>query len=115
MRRPGLSAAFAVLMLVAPAYADATDWAVELGSTWGVLGTPDDGGASASLAVLWPVHERLSFGVTGYADDLGAHIDQLRDPAGTPLGAAEEQHRNVWGAGWRMDGFLGARGGCPER
>jgi hypothetical protein len=109
--RTVLTAAFAMLMLIAPTYARAAEWSIEAGTTWGVQGTPNDGGASASLSVLWPVHDRLSFGVTGYADDLGAQIGQLKDPAGNPIGAAEEEHRNVWGGGWRLDGFVGEKWG----
>jgi hypothetical protein len=84
----------------------------DVGSTLAVLGSPDEGGFSVALAALWPMRAGLRFGVTGFADDLGANIGRLRDPNdGTDLGAVETAHRWVYGGGWRVDAGLPDRWG----
>jgi len=74
------------------------------GTTFAVTGEPAGGGATFSVAALWPVMERVRFGVQAYADDIGTEIVELRDPNdGTPLGPAAEMHRWTWGAAWRAE------------
>ena len=70
-----------------------------------LLKRPDGGGSSASLAVLWPVDERLSFGVMLHLDDAGTVVDSVRDAGGRGLdyGKFEQFHRSAWGASWRLD------------
>jgi len=89
---------------------------VESGGTFAVLGDPNQGGLSAALSLLWPVDPGFggaSFGVTGFADDLGASLGPLTDPAqpGVVLGTTEVSHRWAWGVAWRMDAGLPARMG----
>ena len=92
---------------------------VEAGSTFAVLGDPNDGGLSAALSLLWPVDAgfkdpaRVAFGVTGFADDLGSRLGPLVSPAqpGVILGTTEVAHRWTWGVAWRMDVNLPARKG----
>lgn len=99
----------AATMLTLPAAAAAGNWRPALigsaGGTFAVLGTPDAGGASVSLAAMWPVSERLSFGVMLHGDDAGTVVDSLRDAsgAGLPYGKIEQAHRAAWGASWRLD------------
>lgn len=74
------------------------------GKTFAVTGEPSGGGASASIAALWPVMERVRFGVQAYADDIGTEVVELLDPNdGTPLGPVAEMHRWAWGAAWRAE------------
>lgn len=74
------------------------------GSTFAVTGQPDGGGASFSIAALWPVMDRVRFGLQAYADDIGTELVDLRDPNdGTPLGTAAETHRWAWGGAWRAE------------
>jgi hypothetical protein len=75
------------------------------GGTFAVLGEPADGGASVSLAAMWPVTERLSFGVMVHGDDAGSRVDSLRGESGAGLafGKIEQIHRAVWGVSWRLD------------
>jgi hypothetical protein len=90
---------------------------VESGGTFAVLGDPNQGGLSAALSLLWPVDAGfgdpmpVSFGVTGFADDLGAGLGPLTDPAqpSVVLGTTEVSHRWTWGVAWRMDAGLPAR------
>ena len=103
------AAAVVAALLLAPAAAAAGSWAPALvgsaGGTFAVLGEPNEGGASAALAALWPVGERLSFGVMVHGDDAGALVDSLRDDSGTalPVGKVELAHRAAWGVSWRLD------------
>jgi hypothetical protein len=91
----------------------------EGGGTFAVLGTLDQGGLSAALSALWPVDlgfvapERVRFGVTGFAGDLGASLGPLADPAqpGVDLGTTEVAHRWARGVAWRMDASLPGRWG----
>lgn len=107
----------ATVMLLAPGFARAAAWRPELeaslGGTFGVRGTPNEGGPSGSLSALWPVAERLSFGVMLHADDAGSLVDSLRDAQGhgLPYGKIEQLHRATWGASWRLDARLPARFG----
>jgi hypothetical protein len=102
-----MAAALAALLLV-PAAA-AGSWRPSLvgslGGTFAVLGEPNEGGASASLAALWPVSERLAFGVMVHGDDAGALVDSLRDESGVALGVGKVElaHRAAWGVSWRLD------------
>ena len=74
------------------------------GRTFAVTGLPDEGGASFSVAALWPVMERVRFGVQAYADDIGTEIVELTDPNdGTPLGTTASMHRWTYGAAWRAE------------
>jgi hypothetical protein len=84
-----------------------------LGRSFAVLGVPSGGGASVSLAALWPVAPRLSFGVMLHGDDAGSTVDSLRDEQGQglPYGEIEQLHRAAWGASWRLDAEAPARFG----
>jgi hypothetical protein len=84
-----------------------------VGGTFAVLGKPDAGGASLSLAAMWPVSERLSFGVMVHGDDAGTVVDSLRDASGAGLdyGKIEQSHRAAYGVSWRLDGTAPARFG----
>jgi hypothetical protein len=75
------------------------------GGTFAVLGRPDDGGTSLSLAAMWPVAEHLAFGVMVHGDDAGTVVDSLRDASGAGLayGKIDQGHRAAWGVSWRMD------------
>ena len=80
------------------------EMAVSAGTTVGVNGSPGSGGASGSLAFLWPFEERFAFGGVFYADDLGTGFDDLIDPnTGEPVGTVATLHRWGFGAGWRTE------------
>ena len=75
------------------------------GGTFQVLGEPGDGGSSVSLAVLWPVTERIAFGAMAHVDDAGTTVGYLGGPQG-PLasyGQVQQAHRQSTGASWRLD------------
>ena len=82
-----------------------TELSGSLGGSFAVLGLPSGGGTSASLALMWPVAPRLSFGVMLHGDDAGSTVDSLRDEQGRGLAAGkiEQVHRAAWGASWRLD------------
>jgi hypothetical protein len=98
-----------VVALLAPAVAGGARWRPVLvgsaGGTFAVLGEPSEGGASASVAAMWPVTERLSFGVIVHGDDAGSTVDSLRDESGAGLafGRIQQVHRAAWGVSWRLD------------
>jgi hypothetical protein len=100
------------LVCLLPGIARAEGWRPELsgalGGTFGVRGTPNEGGPSGSLSVLWPVADRFSFGVMLHADDAGSRVDSLRDAQGHGLtyGKIEQVHRLAVGASWRLDALL---------
>jgi len=85
-----------------------------LGGSFAVLGQPSGGGTSASLALMWPVAQRLSFGVMLHGDDAGSTVDSLRDEQGhgLPYGKIEQLHRAAWGASWRLDATAPPRFGA---
>jgi hypothetical protein len=103
------------VLLVAAALAVATaasartgiphpDLVVGAGGTFAVTGTPGGGGVSFSISPMWPVSERLRFGLLGYADDIGTTVVPMSDPNdGTPLGPSAQLHRWAWGAAWRAE------------
>lgn len=105
-------------VLLAPGVAGAGVWRPQmsgsLGSSFAVLGLPSGGGTSVSLAALWPVAPRLSFGVMLHGDDAGSTVDSLRDEQGHGLAAGkiEQVHRAAWGASWRLDAEAPARFGA---
>jgi hypothetical protein len=84
------------------------------GVTGAILGDINEGGASVSGSVMWPVPEvwtgsRVSarFGVMAHADDMGSEITTLKDPNdGQPIGSTESAHRSTWGGSWRLDAML---------
>jgi hypothetical protein len=82
-----------------------------VGGSFAVLGTPSGGGSSASLALMWPVAPRVSFGVMLHGDDAGSTLDSLRDEQGRGLeyGKIEQVHRAAWGMSWRLDVAAPAR------
>lgn len=81
------------------------DVLVDGGYTFGASGEPGGGGVMAALAGMWPVDDHLSFGVSAYADDIGTDLEQFIEtgPPLTLLGTYENNHRFVYGAGWRLD------------
>lgn len=111
-----MGVAVAAFLLV-PAVAAGSGWRPTLvgsaGGTFAVHGEPSDGGASLSLAALWPVSERLAFGVMVHGDDAGSRVDSLRDESGAGLafGNIEQVHRATWGVSWRLDATAPARFG----
>jgi hypothetical protein len=105
------------LAVVAVRPAAAWELGVEAGVNRLVSGrTYDDGGASAGASLTWPVDvakgwPELRFGVTGFLHDIG---QTTREPVdgrtGAPLGRLVSGHRDAWGAGWRLESTLLARG-----
>ena len=97
-------------LLLVPAVAGAASWRPMLvASAGGTFAVDPDamggGGASASLGALWPVTDRVSFGVVVHGDDAGTEVDSLRDASGAGLsyGSIEKRHRAAWGVSWRLD------------
>ena len=81
--------------------------AVSVGTTVGVNGNPGGGGASGSLAFLWPFEKNFAFGVVLFADDFGTDFVDLKDPNnGEPLGTVADLHRMGYGVGWRTEARL---------
>lgn len=107
-----LTAGLAVAALARPAVAG-PDLSVAFGGTFAVHGAGiQEGGTAISGAALWPFADRLRFGVSLSAHDLGSRIGRLTDPNdGTDLGAVEIDHRDVWGGGWRLDALASPRAG----
>jgi len=107
MRRPlaVLLTTLALTALHAPAHAiPRPDVIAGLGGSFATTGTPDGGGLSSSLSVLWSVGERAGFGVRVFADDTGTQDGRLADPNdGTDLGSVALSHRWTYGASWRGD------------
>ena len=81
--------------------------AVSVGTTVGVNGNPGGGGASGSLAFLWPFERNFALGVVLFADDFGTDFEELRDlNTGEPLGTVAALHRMGYGVGWRTEARL---------
>lgn len=101
------TAAAAALGLCEPARAGSL-WPVAVdftaGNTFATTGDPSGGGVSFSATPLWDMTERLHFGVSVFADDIGSRVSELRDPNdGTPIGSVAELHRWAWGGAWHAD------------
>jgi hypothetical protein len=106
----------ALLLLPGAAHAAGTlrpELSGSLGASFAVTGTPDGGGSSGALSLMWPVARGLSFGVMLHGDDAGTQLDSLRDGNGVayPAGKVEQVHRAAWGASWRLDATARARFG----
>jgi len=100
-------AACAGLVLAAGAAWAGPEVGLAAGTTLGVNGSPGSGGASGSVALMWPFEDRWSFGVTAYADDFGTSLADLFDPnTGGALGTVASRHRWGFGAGWRAEARL---------
>jgi hypothetical protein len=115
--RRSLSILFVATAMAAATCASASprvarpDLVLSAGSTFAVTGTPDGGGASFSISPMWPVNERVRFGLVAYADDMGSTLVELRDPNdGVPLGTSAELHRWAWGGAWRAEADLWQHG-----
>ena len=70
-----------------------------------VDGVFDEGGFSLAGSALWPA-DRLRFGLTLFADDLGSLTEERVDDSVTPpvpLGTFHVAHVAVAGALWRME------------
>jgi hypothetical protein len=107
--RPAFFAALLLAALSARARADLTrpELSGAVGRTLAVTGAPAEGGLSFAFAALWPVQERLHFGVGLFADDMGSRLGRLSDPNdGTDLGVVALDHRSTVGAAWRLDAVL---------
>lgn len=80
------------------------DLAFTAGTTLGVAGDPNSGGLAVSLSPLWRISDRVSFGISLFADDMGTSVSDLRDPNnGTRLGTVPTAHRWTYGGAWRAD------------
>jgi hypothetical protein len=105
-RRPaGMACLALLLLLLVPAFARAglrPDLEGTIGSSFAVLGSPDDGGTSGSLSLLWPVAGGLRFGVMVHADDAGSVLSQEFDTDSARV-TIETSHRMAMGASWRLD------------
>ena len=85
--------------------------AASVGTTAGVLGKPNDGGASLGFSALWPFDPYFAFGPVLFVDDLGTGAERLTDPNDhTDLGAVAGLHRSTVGGAWRLDARLPAQG-----
>ncbi len=108
-------------VVVATPVAAATRWSVLAGSSFGVNGSPGQGGAAGSITATLPVEDGdWRFGLSLTAADQGTAIVELRDPNdGTLLGRVGDVHRWTYGLewlgtrriaggrGWSSDGGLG--------
>jgi hypothetical protein len=108
LRLLSLAAPVAAICLFTAAASASSLWpaAVDFtaGHTFATTGEPSGGGVSLSVAPLWSVTDRLNFGVSFFADDIGTRIDNLVDPNdGTPLGAVGQKHRWTFGGAWHAD------------
>jgi len=71
-----------------------------------VDGVFDEGGFSLACSALWPAADRLRFGLTLFADDLGSLTEERVDDSVTPpvpLGTFHVAHVAVAGALWRTE------------
>lgn len=71
-----------------------------------VDGVFDQGGISAALSALWPVEDRLRFGVSLFADEVGSQFAEVIDESQNPpvsLGVFDLAHINVYGGAWRLE------------
>ncbi len=71
-----------------------------------VEGVFDQGGISVALSALWPVEDRLRFGVSLFADEMGSQMTELVDDSQNPpvsLGVFDLAHVNVYGGAWRLE------------
>ena len=93
-----------------PSRAARPDIAVAAGRTAAVAGEPDEGGASLSLALLWPVEDHFRIGLMALADDLGQEHGRLLGPGGVDLGPVPGLHRAMMAGVWRMEAHLPAAG-----
>lgn len=106
-------AALGLALAVSPAHAG---WPPEMtgsvGHTLAITGQPDEGGFSIAVGALWPVQGPVRFGVSGFADDMGARLGRLSDPNdGADLGTVSLDHRMTLGGAWRLDADFPARHG----
>jgi hypothetical protein len=81
--------------------------ALTAGGTLAVNGQPGDGGAGASLALMWPFAPMWSFGIAAFAGDLGTGFADLHDRnTGALLGTVADVHRWSYGGEWRAERTL---------
>jgi opacity protein-like surface antigen len=76
-----------------------------IGGTGAVRGTPNNGGASLALSLLWPLEDHFDAGLMTFVDDLGQTTGRLVVD-GTDLGPVAERHRQAVGVAWRIEGRL---------
>ena len=76
------------------------------GATAAVQGGPGAGGPSFSLSLMWPVDERVRFGVMAFTDDLGDRTGRLRDSQGADLGPISVLHQAARGAAGRAEAHM---------
>ncbi len=95
-----------------PAHAGAVPvFSFAAGTTLGADSSPAGGGASLTLSPMWPVSDRVRFGVSLFADDIGSDLGDLFDPNDqSNLGTVSLGHRWTWGAAWRGDVDLARAG-----
>jgi hypothetical protein len=75
---------------------------LSMGQSFGVDGTPNDGGLSVEFAPLWRAGARTRFGIAAFADDIGNSRQALANQ-GVDLGTVVSLHRMTWGYAWRAD------------
>ncbi len=105
----------------APAWAAWPEFVIEVGNSFGVDGSieqlqaedpelgvrvhVEDGGFNVGLSALWPVVERVRFGVRGFVTDVGSiqgDFQDANDPA-VSVGTVELAHIDAYGVAWRAE------------
>jgi hypothetical protein len=105
--RPALRALFLLLVLIGVTAGRARAFSMpaldlSMGQSFGVDGSPNDGGLSVEFAPLWRAGERAHFGIAAFADDIGNDRQSLSNK-GVDLGTVVSLHRMTWGYAWRAD------------
>jgi hypothetical protein len=107
MRGRSLLGAALIAVLVSrttPAVATARpELVIGAGAATAVEGDPADGGASLSLALLWPLESHFRLGLMGFGEDLGERFGRLRDSTGVDVGPVVALRRWTKGAAWRVE------------
>ncbi|MBI1797253.1 MAG: hypothetical protein HY076_09175 [Candidatus Eisenbacteria bacterium] len=111
---PALTAFVALVatLCMTPAAHAGPDVVAGIGATTAIDGTPDNGGAALSLALLWPIEDHFHVGVMGFADDLGQQTTRLV-AGGVDLGPVSSLHRQTAGVTWRLEGELPSKRWAP--
>ncbi len=86
-----------------------------VGQSFGIDGTPHEGGLAVAFSPLWRAGDHARFGATVFADDIGNQTEELFDRSRSDLGSPElgtvvSLHRMTWGLAWRGDWDVLRRG-----